>query len=102
VSQALRRSFVGAESGATHANAGVVRALADRARHIDVDDAFCTGLTAYGRLSYKLTNCGQSSLAVDLAQTAIYPQQAASTDMRLELVSRNCFVWNAHGDWRHT
>jgi hypothetical protein len=102
VSQALRRSFVGAESGATHANAGVVRALADRARHIDIDDAFCTGLTAYGRLSYKLTNCGQSSLAVDLAQTAIYPQQAASTDMRLELVSRNCFVWNAHGDWRHT
>jgi hypothetical protein len=104
VSPALRRSFVGAESGATHANAGVVRALADRTRHVpDPDDeAFCTGLTAYARLSYKLSNCNVSSLSVDLAQTVIYPQQAAATDVRQEVVSRNCVVWNANGDWRHT
>lgn len=105
VSLALRRSFVGAESGATHANAGVVRALADRARHAAAsadDEAFCTGLTSFARLSYKLSNCNQSSLAVDLAQTVIYPQQAAATDVRQELCSRNCIVWNSNGEWRHT
>ena len=54
LSQALRRSHVGAESGASHANAGVVRALNDPARAYAKDDPFCTGLTSYARLHYKL------------------------------------------------